>query len=57
MAAWAGAMTDGDADPETRLGVASARRRVTASVQVAPQDRPWMWASGHNGEIRRAAHG
>jgi hypothetical protein len=23
----------------------------------APQDRPWMWASGHNGEIRRAAHG
>jgi hypothetical protein len=19
--------------------------------------RPWMWASGHNGEIRRAAHG
>jgi hypothetical protein len=26
-------------------------------VPVAPQDRPWMWASGHNGEIRRAAHG
>jgi hypothetical protein len=25
--------------------------------QVAPKDRPWMWASGHNGEIRRAAHG
>ena len=24
---------------------------------VGPQDRPWMWASGHNGEIRRAAHG
>jgi hypothetical protein len=23
----------------------------------APQDRPWMWASGHNGDIRRAAHG
>jgi hypothetical protein len=22
-----------------------------------PQDRPWMWASGHNGEIRRAAYG
>jgi hypothetical protein len=20
-------------------------------------NRPWMWASGHNGEIRRAAHG
>jgi hypothetical protein len=22
--------------------------------QVAPKDRPWMWASGHNGDIRRA---
>jgi hypothetical protein len=26
-------------------------------AQVAPQDRPWMWASGHNGDIKRAAHG
>jgi len=25
-------------------------------VQVAPENRPWMWASGHNGDIRRAAH-
>src|SRR5262245_13995590 len=24
---------------------------------VAPEGRPWMWASGHNGEIKRAAHG
>jgi hypothetical protein len=24
---------------------------------AAPQDRPWMWASGHNGNLRRAAHG
>jgi hypothetical protein len=24
---------------------------------VAPQGRPWMWASGHNGDYRRAAHG
>jgi len=24
---------------------------------VGPQDRPWMWASGHNGDIKRAAHG
>jgi hypothetical protein len=24
---------------------------------VGPQGRPWMWASGHNGNIRRAAHG
>jgi len=26
-------------------------------VPIAPQDRPWMWTSGHNGHIRRAAHG
>jgi hypothetical protein len=26
-------------------------------VPIAPQDQPWMRASGHNGEIRRAAHG
>jgi hypothetical protein len=26
-------------------------------VPVAPPDRPWMWASGHNGDIRRAARG
>jgi hypothetical protein len=24
---------------------------------VGPQDQPGMWASGHNGDIRRAAHG
>jgi hypothetical protein len=24
---------------------------------VGPQGRPWMWASGHNGDIKRAAHG
>jgi hypothetical protein len=23
----------------------------------APADREWMWASGHNGELRRAAFG
>src|SRR5262245_58533835 len=26
-------------------------------VPIAPQDQPWMWTSGHNGQIRRAAHG
>jgi hypothetical protein len=26
-------------------------------VPIAPPDCPWMWASGHNGEISRAAHG
>jgi hypothetical protein len=24
---------------------------------VAPEGRPWMWASGHSGHIERAAHG
>jgi hypothetical protein len=23
----------------------------------APPDRPWMWASGHDGQIRRAGFG
>jgi hypothetical protein len=23
----------------------------------APRDRPWMWASGHYGDIRRSAYG
>jgi len=27
-------------------------------AQVAPQDRPWMWASGHSAAtVKRAAHG
>ena len=26
-------------------------------VQVALADKPWMWASGHNGDVKRAAHG
>jgi hypothetical protein len=26
-------------------------------AQVAPEGRPWMWASGHNGDIKRAAYG
>jgi len=26
-------------------------------VPNAPPDRPWMWASGHNADIRRTAHG
>src|SRR5262245_55327815 len=27
------------------------------TVPTAPEGRPWDWASSHNGEIRRAAHG
>jgi hypothetical protein len=26
-------------------------------LSAAPRNRPWMWASGHNGKIRRAAYG
>jgi hypothetical protein len=25
-------------------------------VPIAPEDRPWMWASGHNGDLHSAAH-
>jgi hypothetical protein len=31
--------------------------RIFCLDAVGPQDRPWMWAGGHNGDIRRAAHG
>ena len=24
---------------------------------AAPEDRPWMWAIGHNRQVRRATHG
>jgi hypothetical protein len=24
---------------------------------AGPRGRPWMWASGHNGDIKRAAYG
>jgi hypothetical protein len=29
--------------------------RIFCLDAVGPQGRPWMWASGHNGDIRRAA--
>ena len=31
--------------------------RIFCLDAVGPQGRPWMWASGHNGEIKRAGHG
>ena len=31
--------------------------RIVCLDAVGPQVRPWIWASGHNGDIRRAAHG
>jgi hypothetical protein len=24
------------------------------AMPIAPADRPWMWASGHNGDMQRA---
>jgi hypothetical protein len=39
-----------------RLALTVTRRRIF-KVPVAPEDRPWMWASGHGGHIERAAHG
>ena len=26
-------------------------------VPIWPGGKPWIWASGHNGRLRRAAHG
>jgi hypothetical protein len=26
-------------------------------MPIGLKGRPWMWASGHNGEIQRARHG
>ena len=31
--------------------------RILFLDAVGPQGRPWMWASGHNGDIKRAAYG
>jgi hypothetical protein len=31
--------------------------RIFFLDSVRPQGRTWMWASGHNGDIKRAAHG
>jgi hypothetical protein len=31
--------------------------RIFFLAAAAPEGRPWMWESGHNGDIRRAAHG
>jgi hypothetical protein len=30
--------------------------RIFLSAAAAPRNRPWMWANGHSGDIRRAAH-
>jgi hypothetical protein len=31
--------------------------RVSFLDAVGPSGRSWMWASGHDGQIKRAAHG
>jgi hypothetical protein len=30
--------------------------RIFCFDTVGPQGRPWRWASGHDGQIKRAAH-
>ena len=30
--------------------------RISFISAAGPADRQWMWASGHNGDIRHAAH-
>ena len=62
----------GFADPQTRIGLSLVRLWrdddydvledvvIVGRIFLSPaasQDRPWMWASGYNGEIKRAAHG
>jgi hypothetical protein len=43
-------------DDDLRRGGA-ALLSAASSSQAAPQDRPWMWATRHNGDIKRAAFG
>ena len=31
--------------------------RIFFLDSIRPQGRTWMWASGHNDDLRRAAHG
>jgi hypothetical protein len=31
--------------------------RIFKVPAAAPEGRPWMWASGHGDDIKRAAHG
>src|SRR5262245_26842028 len=58
---------DDDADSQARRQLPPVRQNYYVledgvvgrifTVLIAPQDRHWMWASGHNGDIRRAPHG
>jgi hypothetical protein len=44
-----------EAPPLARKGIVVGR---IFEVPVAPEGRPWMWASGHSAAtIKRAAHG
>jgi hypothetical protein len=38
----------------TELQLTGARHQA---LKALDRRSPWMWASGHNGDIRRAAHG
>jgi hypothetical protein len=44
-----------EAPPLARKGVVVGR--IFCLDAVRSQGRPWMWASGHNGDIRRVTHG
>jgi hypothetical protein len=37
--------------------MASVVGRIFCLDAVGPQGRAWMWASGHNGDIKRAMYG
>jgi hypothetical protein len=49
-----GQWRDDDYDVLENGGVVA---RIFFLDAVGPLDRPWMWASGRNGDLRRAAHG
>src|SRR5262245_7801506 len=52
---------DGIRGAELRWRMAPASPHVIVGrifkVPIAPQEQTWMWASNHNGHMRRAAHG
>ena len=49
-----GEWRDDDYDVLEKGGVVG---RIFLLDAVGPQGRPWMWASGHNGDIKRAGYG
>jgi hypothetical protein len=52
-----GSPSRGRADDYDVLENGGVVGRIFFLDAVGPHGRPWMWASGHNGDLRRAAHG